>query len=96
MTSPNKSRLLKLAIELEKAIRMQAVDYQLLESILKEIQKIVDHKREHDILILRGARVMTTLIAIVKRFPYLHKTEAAQSMVSMELSKFYSTKVFVY
>ena len=73
MTSPNKSRLLKLAIELEKAIRMQAVDYQLVESILKEIQKIVDHKREHDILILRGAKVMNTLIAIIKRFPSLHR-----------------------
>lgn len=83
MTSPNKGRLLKLAIELDRSIRTQAIDYQLVESILKEIQKIVDHRREHDILILRGARVMTTLIAIVKRFPSLHRTEAAQSMVSL-------------
>jgi len=45
MTSPNKSRLLKLAIELDKAIRTQAVDYQQVESILREIQKIVEHKR---------------------------------------------------
>ena len=44
ITSPNKSRLLKLAIELDKAIRTQAVDYQQVESIQKEIQKIVEHK----------------------------------------------------
>ena len=93
MTSPNKSRLLKLAIELDKAIRIQAIDYPQVESILREIQKIVEHKREHDLLILRGARVMTTLIAMVKRFPSLHRTEAAQSMTSMELSMLYVIKV---
>lgn len=29
---------------------------------------------------------MTTLIALIKKFPSLHRNEAAQSMVSMELS----------
>jgi len=29
---------------------------------------------------------MTTLIAMIKRFPALHRNEAAQSMVSMEQS----------
>ena len=74
ITSSNKSRLLKLAIELDKAVRMQAVDYLLAESILRDIQKIIEHKREHDIIILRGARLMTTLIAFIKRFPSLHRT----------------------
>ena len=41
ITSSNKSRLLKLAIELDKAVRMQAVDYLLAESILRDIQKII-------------------------------------------------------
>lgn len=45
ITSPNKSRLLKLAIELEKSIRTQAIDYQLVEPLLREIQKILEHKR---------------------------------------------------
>lgn len=35
MTSPNKSRLLKLAIELDKVIRTQAIDYQQVESFLR-------------------------------------------------------------
>jgi hypothetical protein len=83
ITSPNKSRLLKLAIELEKSIRTQAIDYQLIEPLLREIQKILEHRREHDILILRGARAISTFIALVKRFPSMHRTEAAQSMVSM-------------
>ena len=73
-------------MELDNAFRTQAVDYQQVESILREIQKIVEHKREHDILILRGARAMTTLIAMIKRFPALHRNEAAQSMASMEQS----------
>jgi len=30
ITSPNKSRLLKLAIELEKSVKTQATDYQLV------------------------------------------------------------------
>lgn len=84
-TSPNKSRLLKLALQLEKSLQTQAIDYQLLESILKEIHKIVEHKRDHDILILRGARLMTTLSAIIKRFPSLHRTEASQATHSLDL-----------
>jgi hypothetical protein len=54
-------------------LKTQAIDYQLVESLLREIQKIVEYRREHDILILRGARLMGTLFAIVKRFPSLHK-----------------------
>jgi hypothetical protein len=73
ITSPNKSRLMKLALELEKSLRTQAIEYALVESLLKEIQKIVEHRREHDLLILRGARLMGTLSAIVRRFPSLHK-----------------------
>ena len=34
-TSPNKSRLMKLALELERTIKTQAVDYQTLEGILR-------------------------------------------------------------
>jgi hypothetical protein len=45
ITSSNKSRLLKLSIELERAFQTQAVEYPLVESLLKEIQKIVEHKR---------------------------------------------------
>jgi hypothetical protein len=43
--SPNKSRLMKLALELEKALRTQAIEYPLLESLLKEIAKILEHRR---------------------------------------------------
>lgn len=32
---------------------------------------------------------MTTLIALIKKFPSLHRNEAAQSMVSMELSNYF-------
>jgi hypothetical protein len=73
VASPNKSRLVKLALELEKSLRTQAIDYPLVESLLREIQKIVEHKREHDIWILRGARVLSTLFTIIKRFPSLHR-----------------------
>lgn len=40
-TSPNKSRLLKLALEAEKALHTQAIDYFLLEGILRDILKIL-------------------------------------------------------
>lgn len=64
---------MKLALELEKALRTQAIEYSFLESHLKEIAKILEHKREHDLLILRGARMLSTLSAIIRRFPSLHK-----------------------
>lgn len=64
---------MKLALELEKALRTQAIEYPFLESHLKEITKILEHKREHDLLILRGARMLSTLSAIIRRFPSLHK-----------------------
>lgn len=83
LTSSNKSRLLKLALELEKSLKTQAIEYGAVESILKEIQKIVEHKREHDLLILRGARIICTLAAILRKFPSLHKTEANQSMLAL-------------
>lgn len=45
VSSPNKSRILTLAIEFEKYTLNQTKDYQILESKLKEIHKILDHKR---------------------------------------------------
>ena len=85
-TSPNKSRLLKLSLEAEKALRTQAIDYFLLEGLLRDTLRILEHRREHDLLILRGARFMHTLIALVKRFPALHRTEAIQSTPTLEMS----------
>jgi hypothetical protein len=85
VASPNKSRLVKLALELEKSLRTQAIDYPLVESVLREIQKIVEYKREHDILILRGARALGTLFTIIKRFPSLHRNEAIQSAPALEI-----------
>lgn len=41
IASPNKARLMKLALELEKALRTQAVEYPLVESLLREVQKIL-------------------------------------------------------
>lgn len=86
LTSPNKSRLVKLALELEKSLKTQAIDYPLVESLLLQIQKIVEYKREHDILILKGTRAMGTLFTIVKRYPSLHRNEALQSAPALEMS----------
>lgn len=86
LTSPNKSRLVKLALELEKSLMTQAIEYPLVESLLLQIQKIVEYKREHDILILKGARAMGTLFTIVKRYPSLHRNEALQSAAALEMS----------
>ena len=73
VTSQNKSRLMKLALELEKSLKTQAIDYALVESLLKEIQKIMEYKKEQDLLILRGARMMGTLFTLIRRFPSLHR-----------------------
>jgi hypothetical protein len=86
VTSPNKARLLKLSIELEKTGKSQAPDYPVLECQLREVVKIVEHRREHDLLILRSARLLHTLSAFLKRFPSLHRTEAAQAQPSVDLS----------
>ena len=87
MTSPNKGRIMKLALELERTVRMQAIDYPVLEGLLKELLKIAEHKREHDVVIMRAGRVMGSLVFVVRRLPSLHRTEAHQSMLAIELSK---------
>ncbi len=86
VTSPNRARLLKLSIELEKTAKSQAPEYPVLESQLREVAKIVEHRREHDLLILRSARLLHTLSAFLKRFPSLHRTEAVQAQPALDLS----------
>lgn len=77
---------MKLALEFEKGIKTQAKDYIMLQSILKEMLKIIQYKRQHDILILKGARLISSLNSIIKQFPSLHRNEALQSMPVIQLS----------
>jgi hypothetical protein len=77
---------MRLAIEFEKIVKTQTKDYQQMEHILKEIQKIIDHKREHDLLILRQTKFIPTVTAFLKQFPCFHKNESNQSLYSVLIS----------
>ena len=51
----------------------QTKDYSAIESKLREILKILDHKREHDLLILKQSRFIPAISLLLKKVPTFHK-----------------------
>ena len=63
----------------------QAKDYPAIESKMREIQKILDHKREHDLLILKQSRFLPAMTNLLKKVPTFHKSEFNHSVKALEL-----------
>ena len=66
-TSPNKQRLQKLCIDLEKHILPQIKDYTQLENVLKDITKVLEGRREADLHIMRQLKFVPLLMEICKK-----------------------------
>ena len=73
--SPNKQRLQKLSFEIEKQIFPIIKDYDTIESLLKELIKILDQKKQNDLNILRQTRVIYSLVEVLKKPASCHKSE---------------------
>ncbi len=73
--SPNKQRIQKLSFEIEKQLFPNIKDYDSLESMLKELIKILDQKKQNDLNILRQTRVIYSLVEVLKKPASCHKSE---------------------
>lgn len=79
--SSNKTRLYKLTLDLEKLVPEQKQNYDMINSIFKEIHKLVDKHNENDLHILRSNRFISIFIDFIKKshfcskfdFPYFIK-----------------------
>jgi hypothetical protein len=73
--SPNKQRIQKLSFEIEKQLFPNIKDYDSLESMLKELIKILEQKKQNDLNILRQTRVIYSLVEVLKKPASCHKSE---------------------
>ena len=73
--SPNKQRIQKLSFEIEKQLFPNIKDYDSIESMLKELIKILDQKKQNDLNILRQTRVIYSLVEVLKKPASCHKSE---------------------
>ena len=76
---------MKLALDLEKQIKIQNRDYEAMELVTRDILKIVEAKRELDLQLLRQSRFVPALFELLLKIPSLHKAELGQAFRSLEL-----------
>jgi hypothetical protein len=67
-TSPNKKKLLKLFMELEKSIMPKIKDYDQLANNLKEVSNILDNRREADLIIIRQSKFIPLIIEVALKY----------------------------
>ena len=82
ISAPNKGRLQKLSLELEKQINSQKKDYETIGSIFSEVHKIVDKNNEQDYIVLRQIRFINVMIDFFKCSHFCLKFEL-QSFVEI-------------
>ena len=80
ISSEKKQRIMKLALDLEKQIKIQNRDYEVLELTAREIYKIIESNREHNLHHLRQSRFIPSLFELLIKVPTLHKAEFAQCL----------------
>jgi len=77
---------MKLALDLEKQIKVQNRDYEAMELVSREIMKIFEAKRELDLQLLRQSRFVPALFELLLKIPSLHKAEFSQALRGLEIS----------
>lgn len=65
-SSPNKNRLQKLAIDLERCV-MQSVDFPGLEGVIKDTIKLLDQRKEADLHIMRQLKFVPCCLEVIKK-----------------------------
>ena len=73
--SCNKQRIQKLSFDIEKQLFPNIKDYDVLESLLKDLIKILDQKKQNDLNLLRQNRVIYSLVEVLKKPASCHKSE---------------------
>jgi hypothetical protein len=73
--SNNKQRLQKISFEIEKNTIPVIKDYESLENSIKDLIKILEQKKQNDLHIMRGLKVIHCLVEILKRPAVCHKSE---------------------
>lgn len=66
VSAPNKARLQKLSLELEKQVNSQKKDYEAISGIFGEVHKIIDKNNEQDYNVMRQIRFISTMIEFFK------------------------------
>jgi hypothetical protein len=83
--SNNKQRIQKISFEIEKQSVPNIKDYDLLENSLKDLIKILEQKKQNDLHIMRGLKVIHCLVEVLKRPAVCPKSEIKNLGKIMEL-----------
>ena len=78
LTSTNKKRLQIRCMELEKSIYPLIQNYDVLEAIVSDINKVLEKKQQADLHLMRKLKFMPLLIEICKRVSTCEKREIKQ------------------
>lgn len=75
LISPNKTRLQKYSVELEKLVENRAKDFKAIDTLLKEVQKVLANNSDNDLHILRANKFISHLIEICRSVNVCQKHE---------------------
>ena len=73
-----KQRILKLALDLERQTKIQNRDHEAIELIARDINKVIETKKETDLHLLKQSRFIPALFELLAKVPSLHKIEFSQ------------------
>jgi len=73
-----KQRILKLALDLERQSKIQNRDHEAIELIARDINKVIETKKETDLHLLKQSRFIPALFELLAKVPSLHKVEFSQ------------------
>ena len=85
VSSTKKQRILKLALDLERQTKIQNRDHEVIEIIVRDINKIVETKKELNLQLLRQSRFIPAFFELLAKVPSLHKVEFSQLLRGLEL-----------
>jgi hypothetical protein len=72
--SNNKQRIQKISFDIEKQT-LPNINYESLESTLKDLIKILEQKKQNDLHIMRQLKIINYLVEILKKPAVCHKSE---------------------
>jgi hypothetical protein len=85
LSSTKKQRIMKLALDLEKLTKIQNRDYEAIEIAARDINRVVEVKKELDLHLLRQSRFVPALFELLSKIHSLHKAEFSQLLRGLEL-----------
>ena len=83
VTSPNKTKLQKLSVELERNLQS---GYDTIVKILEALEKILDNRKEADLHIVRLLKFIPSIMEILKRVSLVHKNDTQDFMRVLDVS----------